>query len=253
MKQIIVSLLFLITIVSNGIAQNVLSNYSFVVVPERFGFQTEDFQFELNEMATFYLKNYGFNPFYLKDLPDVSNCDGLWFDANYHDTFASSFMSIVFRDCKGEEIYKVYGAKNKYKEYRKSYQAALRAAFDELKIAEVKQPTPILREDSKQEEMVSESVSIKSSVSNFAPENKFNSYVSNGVSYLLKKIESGYNVYESSNDSEDELLLKGSILKTENGFTGILFEKQYTCSFSENKDLLLVEKDGNSLLLKYQN
>ena len=49
----------------------------------------------------FYLNSYGFNGFYQTDLPDVSNCDGLWFDANYHDAFAASWISIIFKDCKG--------------------------------------------------------------------------------------------------------------------------------------------------------
>ena len=63
-----------------SLAQKRLSDYSFVVVPDEFEFLSKANQYQLNDMAKYYLTKNGFNTYYFSELPSVDNCDGLWAD-----------------------------------------------------------------------------------------------------------------------------------------------------------------------------
>jgi hypothetical protein len=251
MKNLVSTCILLLCIHLSGISQSVINEYSFIVVPEQFGFQSSEDQYQLNSMTKFYFNKYGCNAFFMKELPDVSNCDGLWADVEYHDRFSVNRMTVKLRDCKGEEVYSFTGDRNKYKEYKKAYQASLRAAFDEIKLFNLNQPDPVIKtiEQSKEIASTSEVASIKP----IAPSNKYNAYVYNNTSYILKQIEGGYSIYEESSSSDSGLLLKGSILKEGDTYTGVLFEKIYSGAFLNNKDLLLSTKEGTTITLKFQN
>jgi hypothetical protein len=247
MKQFFLVLVVLIAMSNVSFAQKSLSDYSFVVVPERFDFLFEDNQYQLNAMAKFFFEKNGFNAFYFKELPNVDNCDGLWADIETISGFTRTKMIVILKDCKGKEVYSSDEGSSKYKEYRKSYQEALRSAFKSFETLNVHQADVLVKE------IATENAKDIVPVVFFSPENKFNSYLYNGISYLLKKIESGYNLYEESETTASGLILKGSILKTSAGYSGILFESQYHCSFSINKDMLLVKADGSSMTLLFQN
>ena len=50
-----------------------------------------------------------------------------------------------------------------------------------------------------------------------------------------------------------DLILKGAIEYSENGFEGMIFEVNYQCQFLENNDLKLVDEDERSITLIFQN
>ena len=82
------------------------------------------------------------------------------------------------------------------------------------------------------------------------PVNKFNAYTYNAKSYLLKRVEGGYNVYDASGA---ELILKGTIEDSENGYRAMVFDANYQGYFLENNDLKLVDEDERSITLIFQN
>tara|TARA_B100000795_G_scaffold91023_1_gene66311 strand:- start:8364 stop:9143 length:780 start_codon:yes stop_codon:yes gene_type:complete len=259
MKQILLFLVALVTMSNICLAQKSLSEYSFVVVPDTFDFLSEDNQYQLNDMTKFFLDKNGFNAYYFNELPRVDNCDGLWADVESISGFTRTKIIVVLKDCKGNEVYRGEEGASKRKDYGKSYQDALRKSFYSFEALNVSQVAVVVRKDipvkNSQEiiQVVEDNTKKNTATASLAPQNKFNSYAHNATSYLLKKINTGYVLYEVSGASGSDLVLKGAILQSENGYNGIVFETQYTCSFFGNKDLLLVSEEGISMRLLFQN
>jgi hypothetical protein len=259
MKQFLLVLAVLVSMLNVGLAQKSLSDYSFVVVPDTFDFLSTDNQYQLNDMTKYYFDKNGFNAYFFNELPRVDNCDGLWADVESIAGFTRTKIIVVLKDCKGNEVYRGEEGTSKQKDYRKSYQDALRNAFNTFEALNIRQVAGVVRKDitgkNNQEKMqvVEDNTKEETLKASVAPKNKFNSYTHNATSYLLKKSDSGYDLYQEYGNSESGLVFKGTILQSEKGYNGILFETQYQCFFSENKDLLLVSEDGISMRLLFQN
>lgn len=252
MKHLFLTLAIIVTCSNLSLAQKSLSEYSFVVVPDKFEFLSKANQYQLNEMTKYYLSKNGFNSYYFSELPSVDNCDGLWADVESISGFTRTKITIVLKDCKGKEVYRGAPGASKQKEYKKSYQDALRKAFLGFNELSVKQKEIVVRPSVSNvlRQKTPAIVAPQESKSNKGPSNKFNAYSYNSISYLLKKVEVGYNIYDASGA---DLILKGAIEYSENGFSGMIFEVNYQCQFLENNDLKLVAQDGTSITLIFQN
>ena len=255
MKRLFSTLAIIVTC-SISLAQKRLSDYSFVVVPDEFEFLSKANQYQLNDMAKYYLTKNGFNTYYFGELPSVDNCDGLWADVESINGFTRTKIMVVLKDCKGIEVYRSVPGASKQKEYKKSYQDALRKAFLSFKELDVQQKDVVVRpiaydEPSEKAPIIAASSnSNPESKSNRGPVNKFNAYTYNAMPYLLKKVDGGYNVYDASGA---DLILKGTIKDSENGYRAMVFDANYQCYFLENEDLKLVDKDGVTITLIFQN
>jgi hypothetical protein len=251
MKHLFLTLAIIVTCSNLSLAQKSLSEYSFVVVPDKFEFLSKANQYQLNEMTKYYLSKNGFNSYYFSELPSVDNCDGLWADVESISGFTRTKITIVLKDCKGKEVYRGAPGASKQKEYKKSYQDALRKAFLGFNELSVKQKEIVVRPSVSNvlRQKTPAIVAPQESKSNKGPSNKFNAYSYNSISYLLKKVEVGYNIYDASGA---DLILKGAIEYSENGFEGMIFEVNYQCQFLENNDLKLVDQDGTSITLIFQ-
>jgi hypothetical protein len=251
MKHLFLTLAIIVTCSNLSLAQKSLSEYSFVVVPDKFEFLSKANQYQLNEMTKYYLSKNGFNSYYFSELPSVDNCDGLWADVESISGFTRTKITIVLKDCKGKEVYRGAPGASKQKEYKKSYQDALRKAFLGFNELSVKQKEIVVRPSVSNvlTQKTPAIVAPQESKSNKGPSNKFNAYSYNSISYLLKKVEVGYNIYDASGA---DLILKGAIEYSENGFEGMIFEVNYQCQFLENNDLKLVDQDGTSITLIFQ-
>lgn len=256
MKHLFLTLAIIVTCSNLSLAQKRLSDYSFVVVPDKFEFLSNSNQYQLNDMTKYYLAKNGFNTFYFSELPSVDNCDGLWADVESITGFTRTKIMVVLKDCKGNEVYRGETGTSKQKDYKKSYQDALRKAFLCFKELDVKQAALVLRpkvSDATQKDasvVVAPRNSIAESKDNKGPVNQYNAYTYNTVAYLLKKAEGGYNVYDASGAN---LILKGVIQYSETGYRGMVFDANYQGHFLENNDLKLVDKDGVTITLIFQN
>ncbi|HET8803465.1 MAG TPA: hypothetical protein VFM72_02715 [Aequorivita sp.] len=214
--------LFLTTTV---ISQNTnLSGYSYVIVPEQYGFLKGNDQYQMNSMTKFYLEKSGFNAYMANDAPNANRCDGLYANVEELRTILGTKVQIVLKDCYNSEIYRSEEGKSKYKEYDKSYQDALRKAFKSVEALNVNQKDITLFNDTVNNAAVSNEVKTnpdvvapdRTKVSNVAgtilPDSKFSNYSHNGKTFLLRKTAEGYSLYEESAGSEDGLLLKGKII-----------------------------------------
>ena len=244
MKHLFLTLVIIVTCSNLSLAQKRLSDYSFVVVPDEFEFLSKANQYQLNDMAKYYLTKNGFNTYYFSELPSVDNCDGLWADVESISGFTRTKILVILKDCKGIEVYRSQPGASKQKEYKKSYQDALRKAFLSFEELNVQQKAVVVRP------IASVVIAPLESKSKKGPVNKFNAYTYNAKSYLLKRVEGGYNVYDASGA---DLILKGTIEDSENGYKAMIFDANYQGHFLENNDLKLVNEDGRSITLIFQN
>lgn len=244
MKHLFLTLVIIVTCSNLSLAQKRLSDYSFVVVPDEFEFLSKANQYQLNDMAKYYLTKNGFNTYYFSELPSVDNCDGLWADVESISGFTRTKILVILKDCKGIEVYRSQPGASKQKEYKKSYQDALRKAFLSFEELNVQQKAVVVRP------IASVVIAPLESKSKKGPVNKFNAYTYNAKSYLLKRVEEGYNVYDASGA---DLILKGTIEDSENGYKAMIFDANYQGHFLENNDLKLVNEDGRSITLIFQN
>ena len=244
MKHLFLTLVIIVTCSNLSLAQKRLSDYSFVVVPDEFEFLSKANQYQLNDMAKYYLTKNGFNTYYFSELPSVDNCDGLWADVESISGFTRTKILVILKDCKGIEVYRSQPGASKQKEYKKSYQDALRKAFLSFEELNVQQKAVVVRP------IASVVIAPLESKSKKGPVNKFSAYTYNAKSYLLKRVEGGYNVYDASGA---ELILKGTIEDSENGYRAMVFDANYQGYFLENNDLKLVDEDERSITLIFQN
>ncbi|NND62031.1 MAG: hypothetical protein HKN48_02435 [Flavobacteriaceae bacterium] len=131
----------------NTFAQKGPNDYSFVVVPERFDFQAEKDQFQLNSLTKFLFNKHGFNAYFNAELPNVSRCDGLWADVQREDGFVWTRLTVILNDCNGDEVYRSSIGKSKDKEYKKAYFEAMRQAFESIEAEQFQQPEPKIYAD----------------------------------------------------------------------------------------------------------
>ncbi|OAD90050.1 hypothetical protein A7A78_07480 [Aequorivita soesokkakensis] len=210
---------------TNAISQNAnLSDYSYVIVPNQFDFLKEKDQYQMNSMSKFYFEKNGFNAYFAEDAPNANRCDGLYANVEELKTILGTKLQIVIKDCNDNEIYRSQEGKSKYKEFDKTYQDALRKAFNSIEGMRVKQKDVILLSDNSSNTTVSDQTKLKteeaeltkpkvSRVSgNLLPDAKFSNYSNSGKTFLLRKTTEGYSLYEESANASDGLLLIGKII-----------------------------------------
>lgn len=149
MRYLIISvILFLSTTASNRIAaqEERLSAFDYVVVPDRFGFQYERDQYQINSLLKFLFNKHGFHAFFPSELPDVSRCDGLYAEIEQVNGFVWTEVSIRLLDCDGILFYQTKSGRSKLKDFAKAYSEAVRMAFESIEILGVRQgPLEILQ------------------------------------------------------------------------------------------------------------
>ncbi len=261
-------------------SQRSLKDYSYVEVPERFEFLSQEDQYQVNSLAAFLFNKYGFNAYLSSDLPNVKRCDGLQADVVSNSNFIWTKLVVVLSDCNGNEIYRSDEGKSKYKDYRKSYHQALREAFQSIEALGVKQKDTQVYEESEVEvELDSEKNTLNPSGTEINPQlvgevdqsseltvgtgvqagssgnlnlpsAKFTSYISKGRSYLLRKAGNAYLLYEETTSAPDGLLLIGTISREGNSMVYDSEEgERFVAIFSENHDLSLIS-EGKVMQLK---
>lgn len=216
MKQIWL-LFFLTAIHVVGFSQN-MNDYSYVIVPDQFEFQTKVNQYQLNEMTKFYLEKNGFHAFFNSEAPNLDRCNGLYADVEYTRAWLLTRMEIVLRDCHKNEIYRSPTGKSKLKELDRSKQEALREAFSSFSTLKIRQKSLNLVDDAQAEQPDTKSLSteqtetpVKNRQQSVGPVASFTTYHLENASYILRKTEEGYSLYKESETDGGDLELVGKI------------------------------------------
>lgn len=134
MKKFI-TFIFLFTGIFISKAQD-LNSYRYVVVPEKFEFQKEPNQYQLNSLAKFLFEKHGFEAFIEgEEMPFefVQNrCEGLFANVANESGLFRTRLILTLKDCNNRVVYTSPEGKSVEKDYQTAFHEALRNAFSPL-------------------------------------------------------------------------------------------------------------------------
>lgn len=137
MRKIFLLMVCLFTAIA-GLAQNI-NNYKYIIIPERFEFQRETGEYNLNELTKMMFEKKGLTAYYAKDkLPEelaFDKCKAAYADVILESSFLTTGLTITVKDCWGKELFTSVQGVSKEKELKRAYYQALREAsrsLDEL-------------------------------------------------------------------------------------------------------------------------
>jgi len=261
MKNFYLLVFLFISVVSTGISQKPLSDYSYVIVPEVYSFLNEKDEYQLNSLTKFLFNKYGFHAYFDRETPvNVQRCDGLWADVIGSPGFVYTRIEVVLRDCYGAEVYKSNEGKSKEKNFKKAYFEAMRRSFESIEVLGVKQleigetssyvatSNTVVDNDSNSIETPFDNSNIKN-----LPLSKYTTYSYLDEVFLLKKTKSDYKFYKESSDENEDLLYLGKLVYNQNELQYIDVEKNtYKVYFEESKDLIM-ETGKENIVYKFEN
>lgn len=103
-----------------------------VVVPNKFAFLKSDNEYQLNILTKFLIEKQGFKAYMENEVPaELLNtpCNILKADVKNESNMMTSKLRLVLTDCTNKEVFSSEVGKSREKEYKKSYQEALRNAL----------------------------------------------------------------------------------------------------------------------------
>jgi hypothetical protein len=227
MSRSLIVLFFFLSIIPKAFSQSTLSDYSFVIVPERFDFLNEDDKYQLNSIAEFLFNKHGFHAFKSGKAPNARRCDGLYAEVVNVNAFLKTKLVLVLRDCNGFEVYRSPEGVTRLKEFKQAHQDALRRTFEYFDDMEIKQKEIVYFDD----ETATETIKSKETTGATAqqvtqgkgamvsvgamslnlPKARFSSYNKGDETYMLRKTSEGYTLFKETSTAEDGLMLVGKI------------------------------------------
>ena len=103
-----------------------------VVVPNKFAFLKSDNEYQLNILTKFLIEKQGFKAYMENEVPSEllnTPCNLLKADVKNESNMMTSKLRLVLTDCANKEVFSSEVGKSREKEYKKSYQEALRNAL----------------------------------------------------------------------------------------------------------------------------
>lgn len=117
-------------------AQPNLNHYKYIIVPEKFSFLKQANQYNLNNLTKALFDDLGFTTYFDNaDLPTEiagDRCKALTADIEEKNSMFVTNLTVVLKDCKGTVVLKSKEGKSREKEYKTSFNLALRDAFASL-------------------------------------------------------------------------------------------------------------------------
>ena len=254
-----------------------LSGFDYVVIPERFDFQYERDQYQLNSLLKFLFNKHGFNAYFPSELPDVSRCDGLYADIDQINGFVWTEVSIRLLDCDGILFYQTKNGRSKLKDFPKAYSESLRMAFESIEILGVRQgPLEILQKaEASPDDSTNKAVSSGKTMpkndrplgqkgsqadekevskstepadtQGLIPEVSLMSFTSDEATFLLRRTTMGYQWYR---EEGQDLIYEGKFFVVEKM---LFFEDKdqirYQAEFNDQNSLIL-DREGQKIIFK---
>jgi hypothetical protein len=257
MTKYVLVLFFCLSAGSKCFSQSDMSDYSFVIVPERFDFLNEDDKYQLNSIAEFLFNKHGFHAFKSSNAPNAKRCDGLYAEVVNVNAMLRTKLELVLRDCNDFEVYRSPEGVTRLKKFKQAHQDALRKAFAYFDGMEVNQ-----KEIEYFDEVVEASITDREipmipkisdtelplAVTNL-PKARFSSYKSGEGAYMLRKTETGYALFKESAEAQDGLLMIGKIELTGDAsrLQFIAADKTILNASFDVSENLTIQKEGGSV------
>ena len=228
--------LLLLLVTSVNFAQD-LNQYKYVLVPAKFSFLKEKNQYNLNLLSKMYMQQFGFETFF--DTDEVpkdfleNNCNKIYFDVLEDNNMFATKLTVVLKDCKGKVLFTSKEGINKEKEYKVSYNLALREAFNSMKSIQYKYAGDKLVEENKvvqetKNEVQNQSLNSENSVSS----QLFAQPISNGFQLINAEPKVIYKIFKTS--------VKDLYIATKGSLQGVLISKnnEWFFEYYQNEKLV---------------
>lgn len=191
MKKLIFLIVCLIT---NFTFAQVLNQYKYAIVPEKYSFQKNKNDYNLNELTKAAMRKYGFNPYFEAEIlpKDISNDNKLFVDVLENSSMIYTKLIIVLRDYTNNVLFRSAEGTSKEKEFSVAYEECFRQAmksFDVLKHQ---------YQDESIKEVFKNVQNQTSTLIDFSCNAK---KISNGYMLFNEKGEALYTIYYSSNSN----------------------------------------------------
>ena len=227
------------------------TDYKYIIIPKQFDAYDAQNKHQTSTLIKFLLKQRGFNPVYDDVMPNdlfMNRCLGLEADVEDNSTLFATKVIILFKNCRGEEVFRTMEGRSKAKDFKTGYREALAAAAESLdgvpneyngstttetltlnfkddvkQLSEEKKQEMILEQKNTTEEQVYKAVEIKDS--NLVQETAGNAM---GVLYA-QPMEGGYQLVDNTPQVVFKLVatsLENVYLLDGNGLNGVVFEKE---------------------------
>ncbi|MFC7358099.1 hypothetical protein ACFQO1_10395 [Jejudonia soesokkakensis] len=269
--------------VSQVFAQRSDIAIKYISVPQQYEFLKSVDQYQLNSMTKFYLNKMGFSAYLDNELPSANRCEILTADVLRVKHLLVTKLYLRLTDCNNNEVYISEIGKSYEKEWRLTYQDALRDIFrvmedegasaqtilqkNEKDAANVDLNASDLKKD-ETSEVIKAEVKMTDKLENDEPTTltidatpiitetnvmpiaKFSSYTHNNKTFLLRKTTKGYSLYEETSGTGDGLLLLGTITVEDNILTFIDSSDNKKEAYFDNEKNFVIIQDGSSFVYK---
>jgi hypothetical protein len=136
MKKNLFVVVILFSYITTSFAQTNLNAYKYIIVPMTYGFLKENDKYELNSLTKFLFERAGFETLmqgddYPNDLLE-NPCLSLLVDVKDNSGAFTTKLTIDLTDCHNTVIFTAKEGKSKEKEYKRTYQEALRNSFKSI-------------------------------------------------------------------------------------------------------------------------
>jgi hypothetical protein len=133
MKKIII---LSVLLVSTFTFAQKLNAYKYAIVPEKFSFQTENNQYNFNDLVKSAMRRYGFDPYFpTEELPiDASNANKLFVDLIESNSMVYTKLNLVFRDYRNNIVFTTQDGKSKDKDFAIAYNEAFRETVKSVEL-----------------------------------------------------------------------------------------------------------------------
>lgn len=232
MKKLIFTVVLFFGLSIGAVGQE-LDQYQYVRVPEKFEFLKEENQYQLNALTAFLFEKFGFTALYEEPTPEgVQPCDILQADVHNDSGLFTSKLFVTLEDCYDKVVFTSKTGVSREKDYKASYQEALREAFqsveelqhtftgevviDPVVSAEEKEAYGKSSEvDSLPAEVIVDPVitskereELKSPAKTTRPKSIAGKFINGAVPYELKKTAVGFDLYKQGETEAFARLIK---------------------------------------------
>lgn len=103
--------------------------YKYAIVPVKFSILKKENQHNINTISKKMMESYGLEIFFENQLPSNFNtCEAILIDLEENNSMFATKLTIVFKDCKNQVIFKSEEGISREKDFNKAYNEALRYA-----------------------------------------------------------------------------------------------------------------------------
>lgn len=136
MKNRIIIFFILGVYASLSYAQSELDAYKYIIVPKKYDFLNEDDKYQVNSLTKFLFEKKGFKTIFEDETypPDLvqNPCLGATAYVVDESSLFTTKLYIELKDCYNKTIYTSVEGKSKEKEYKKTYNEAVRKSFSSI-------------------------------------------------------------------------------------------------------------------------